>query len=201
MVEVDVMARGALTLRPNLIASASSPRAKRRVARRYNHSAMTSATRRDLSIRTLIWLGVVALWIFLNKPEGVGLFDVRPGLPRLLGVVLIAAGIGGYVWSAGWLATGAPISRMTPVTLLRRGPYRYVRNPLYVSVAAVLLGVSTLYGPWGLSDVARIAIIALCVHVAVVRFEEPNTRKQFGAEYDEYCRSVPRWFPRWPDKT
>jgi protein-S-isoprenylcysteine O-methyltransferase Ste14 len=87
---------------------------------------------------------------------------------------------------------------MTPVTLLRRGPYRYVRNPLYVSVAAVLMGVSTPYRPWGIFDLARAAIILLCVHVAVVRFEEPHTRKQFGADYDEYCRAVPRWLPRWP---
>jgi protein-S-isoprenylcysteine O-methyltransferase Ste14 len=159
---------------------------------------MASAAQRDVLVRTLIWLGLVALWIFLNKPDGVGLLEPRPGLPRLVGAVLIAAGIGGYAWSAGWLASGAPITQMSPVALLRRGPYRFVRNPLYVSIAVVLVGVSTLYRPWGLADIVRTAAIALCVHLAVVWFEEPNTRKQFGADYDAYRRAVPRWLPRWP---
>jgi protein-S-isoprenylcysteine O-methyltransferase Ste14 len=84
------------------------------------------------------------------------------------------------------------------VTLLRRGPYRYVRNPLYLSVALVLLGISTLYRPWSAATVAGTAIMALSVHWAVVRVEEPKTRKHFGADYDAYCRLVPRWLPRRP---
>lgn len=81
--------------------------------------------------------------------------------------------------------------------LLRRGPYAYVRNPLYLSIAAILAGVSTLYGAWDDSDLLRAAIVVLCVHFAVVRLEEPATRKRLGAEYDEYCLLVPRWIPRW----
>ncbi len=151
---------------------------------------------RDILVRSWLWLCLLALWISLNKPRGVGVLAFRPGVATIAGVLLIVAGIGGYAWSAGWLATGAPISRMSPVTLLRRGPYRYVRNPLYLSVGAVLIGVSTLYRPWTFTNAAWATATAFLVHLAVVRVEEPNTRKQFGADYDEYCRLVPRWLPR-----
>lgn len=149
----------------------------------------------DLFIRTLFWLALTALWAYLNKPEA-GFLAIQPGLPALAGVVLIGSGLMLYGWSAGLLAAAAPITRSSPVELLRRGPYRYVRNPLYLSIAAVLAGISTLYGAWGVRDLVRAAIVAVFVHIAVVRFEEPATRRALGAAYDEYCRRVPRWLPR-----
>ena len=150
----------------------------------------------DLLIRTLFWLAFTALWAYLNRPEAGGFLAIEPGFPALAGAALIAAGLALYGWSARLLADAAPITRSAPVALLRRGPYRYVRNPLYLSVAAVLAGVSTLYGAWSARDLVRAAIVAFCVHLAVVRFEEPRTRSQLGAAYDEYCRQVPRWLPR-----
>jgi protein-S-isoprenylcysteine O-methyltransferase Ste14 len=157
-----------------------------------------SPIQRDILVRTVIWLGLIALWISLNKPEGASVFAFRAGAPRIFGAALVVAGLSGYAWSARWLATGAPIAQMTPLTLLRRGPYGYVRNPLYLSVGLLLIGIATLYRPWSVATVAWTAAIALSVHFAVIRFEEPNTRKQLGADYDHYCRLVPRWFPRRP---
>ena len=161
---------------------------------------MAGTALRDVLIRSLIWLALVGLWISLNKPEGTDLLELRSGVPGILGAFLIGVGAAGYAWSIGWLAIGAPISQVSPVTLLRRGPYRYVRNPLYLSVAAILMGVSTLYRPWSLASLVGTAILALGLHWAVVRIEEPNTRRQFGTDYDEYCRVVPRWLPRRPRK-
>jgi hypothetical protein len=41
-----------------------------------------------------------------------------------------------------------------------------------------------------------VAAVALGVHLFVVLYEEPTLRKKFGAEYEEYCRNVRRWWPR-----
>lgn len=153
--------------------------------------------RADLFVRTLFWLAFAVRWAYLNRPEVGGFLAVRSGFPLLLGVGLIASGLTVYAWSARLLADAAPIALSGPKMLLKRGPYGYVRNPLYLSIAAVLAGVSALYGAWGVSDLVRAAIVVLCVHFAVVRLEEPATRKRLGAEYDEYCRLVPRWMPRW----
>ena len=152
-------------------------------------------TRNDLLIRTLIWLTVVAVWAYLNKPGG-GFLAIQSGVPRLLGAALIIGGIGLYAWTATLLADGAPITSYEPTTLLTRGPYRYVRNPLYLAIAAILAGVSTLYGAWSIRHLVHATIVGLGAHLVVVRMEEPATRNRLGARYEEYCRTVPRWIPR-----
>src|SRR5688572_7936713 len=130
---------------------------------------MPSPVQRDFLVRSVIWFGLIVLWISLNKPDGIGLLAFRAGAPRIVGCVFVVAGLVGYSWSAGWLATGAPISQVTPLTLLRCGPYAYVRNPLYLSGAFILIGIATLYRPWSFATLAWTAIIALLVQLAVVR--------------------------------
>jgi protein-S-isoprenylcysteine O-methyltransferase Ste14 len=153
-------------------------------------------SRSDLVIRTLFWLAFVALWAYLSQPEAGGFLAIQSGFPRLLGIGLIAGGVALYVWCVRLLADAAPIILSSPKTLLRRGPYGHVRNPLYLSIGAILAGISTLYAAWGARDLVRAAIVALCAQIGVVRFEEPATRRTLGAAYDEYCRLVPRWIPR-----
>lgn len=156
----------------------------------------TRQRRSDLIIRTLIWLTVVALWAALNKPEGHGPLAIQTGLPLLLGLCLGLGGISLYIWTAQLLAEGAPITKYEPRALLTRGPYRYVRNPLYLSMAIVLAGVSALYGAWSPRHLVRYALVAVGAHLVVVMIEEPATRRHLGGVYDEYCRVVPRWIPR-----
>jgi protein-S-isoprenylcysteine O-methyltransferase Ste14 len=74
------------------------------------------------------------------------------------------------------------------------GLYRYVRNPMYVAVLALILGQGLFCG--------SVAVLAygLCVwvacHLFVVAYEEPTLRRKFGAGYDQYCARVRRWIPR-----
>jgi protein-S-isoprenylcysteine O-methyltransferase Ste14 len=75
-----------------------------------------------------------------------------------------------------------------------QGLYRYVRNPMYVSVLLVLLGESVFFESRRLLLYA--GIVWLVVHSFVLIYEEPALRRKFGAAYDEYCRRVPRWLPR-----
>lgn len=114
----------------------------------------------------------------------------------MLGLCLVICGTCLYIWSAQVLAGGAPITQRLPTALLTRGPYRYVRNPLYLSIAAVLAGISAVYGAWSPGHLLRYTAIAIGAHLLVIMVEEPATRKHLGAAYEEYCRIVPRWIPR-----
>jgi protein-S-isoprenylcysteine O-methyltransferase Ste14 len=73
------------------------------------------------------------------------------------------------------------------------GPFRHVRNPAYVCVLAMLAGQALLFG--SVAVLIYAAIMALGFHLFVVLFEEPTLRATFGAEYEAYCRRVPRWIP------
>jgi protein-S-isoprenylcysteine O-methyltransferase Ste14 len=73
------------------------------------------------------------------------------------------------------------------------GPFRYVRNPIYVAGIALLLGVSLLYSPWSAVDLVAPMVLLVFFHLRIVRAEEPALRRRFGPTYEEYCRRVPRW--------
>lgn len=156
--------------------------------------------RGDLLVRALIWLVFLAMWAYQKSPAG-DLLAIRPGLPRWIGAMLIGTGIGLYVSSA-WSLAGVPRdAKGAPRILLAGGAYRYVRNPLYLSIATMAAGLSTAYGAWHAADLMRAGIVLLLAHLAVVLLEEPATRRRLGADYDEYCRRVPRWMPRRPTAT
>jgi protein-S-isoprenylcysteine O-methyltransferase Ste14 len=90
------------------------------------------------------------------------------------------------------LGTPAPIA--PPSNLVVSGLYRYVRNPIYVAVVAVILGQAVLFADWRLLGYG--AFLWLFFHIAVIIHEEPTLRQSFGAEYESYCAHVPRWLPR-----
>ena len=91
-----------------------------------------------------------------------------------------------YVAGRGTLAPWTPPQRLVVV-----GLYRYSRNPMYVAVAAVLLGWAATSGS------TTLLIYALCVvtafHLRVVFGEEPWLARRHGAAWQEYCARVPRW--------
>ena len=92
------------------------------------------------------------------------------------------------------LGTPAPVA--PPERLVVGGIYRWVRNPMYVAVTATILGQALLLG--------RIALVIYAgvfwaLTASFVRwYEEPNLRRRFGTEYDEYLQAVPGWLPRRP---
>jgi len=116
---------------------------------------------------------------------------------RAIGAVLIAAGT--YVvldsfarFALQGLGTPAPI--FPTRHLVVKGFYRYVRNPMYVAVVAVILGQAVLFGDIGVFEYAVVAW--LVAHLFVLTYEEPTLRKTFGAEYESFRENVPRWMPR-----
>jgi protein-S-isoprenylcysteine O-methyltransferase Ste14 len=71
------------------------------------------------------------------------------------------------------------------------GPYRFTRNPMYVSMAALYLGVSLALNSWW--PIVLLPFVLLVIQRAVIAREERYLRARFPAEYPEYCRAVRRW--------
>ena len=72
--------------------------------------------------------------------------------------------------------------------------HRYVRNPMYIGVLGVLLGEAVLFRAVVLLEYA--AFFFTAVYLFVVFYEEPTLRRRFGASYEQYRRTVPRWIPK-----
>ena len=116
---------------------------------------------------------------------------------RVLGVILLAAGLFALVQAfvrfvVEGLGTPAPIA--APERLVVGGLYRYVRNPMYVAVLAVIAGQALILGQLVLLPYA--ATFWLITAAFVHWYEEPALTRRFGADYEAYRRAVPAWRPR-----
>jgi protein-S-isoprenylcysteine O-methyltransferase Ste14 len=74
------------------------------------------------------------------------------------------------------------------------GPYRYVRNPMYLAVLAIVFGQALLCGSWGVLVYG--GIVVLVVVLFVLGYEQPTLELEYGDEYREYRRNVRGWVPR-----
>lgn len=88
--------------------------------------------------------------------------------------------------------TAAPVAPTR--TLVATGVYRFVRNPMYLAVLAIILGQALLCGSGGLALYA-VAVLA-AVFAFVKGYEEPTLTRTYGEQYLEYRRRVPGWWPR-----
>lgn len=106
-----------------------------------------------------------------------------------LGGVLLAACI--FEFARSGRGTLSPVD--PPRHLVVRGLYRYVRNPMYVSVTAIILGEALLTRSVALALYWAVWFVG--ENLFVIGFEEPSLRRRFGLSYDEYARQVGRWIP------
>ena len=121
------------------------------------------------------------------------------GLPvlRIFGGILIVLGAVGLLDSFGRFAIqgiGTPAPVFPTRHLVITGPYRYVRNPMYVAVVSTILGQGLLLGNARLLEYG--GLVWLLFHLFVVIYEEPTLKASFGSEYTAFCADVPRWIPR-----
>jgi protein-S-isoprenylcysteine O-methyltransferase Ste14 len=104
------------------------------------------------------------------------------------------------VWRFGTAGQGTPMPLDSPRKFVVVGPYRYVRNPMYLGMAVALVGEALLFADWSRANAVRIGWYALALMVItnlfVLFYEEPALRNRFGAEYEEYRRRVNRWWPK-----
>jgi Phospholipid methyltransferase len=118
------------------------------------------------------------------------------GPASLLGLLLIVVGVALlatciFEFARSGKGTLSPVD--PPRHLVVRGLYRYVRNPMYLSVTTIVFGQVLLTGSRVL--LGYWAIWFLVANLFVIGYEEPTLRQRFGASYDEYTRRVGRWIP------
>ena len=113
-------------------------------------------------------------------------------LPMALGAAVMLA----CVWRFGAQGEGTPAPWDPPRRLVIRGPYRWVRNPMYWGMGMFLLGEAALFAEASVRLLVYGAALVLIVNLFVRLYEEPTLRRTFAAEYESYCAAVPRWFPR-----
>ena len=116
---------------------------------------------------------------------------------RFTGVVLIAAGLPILVDAFRRFALegkGTPAPIAPTEQLVVGGPYRYVRNPMYLAVLAIIVGEAFLFGQPSL--LAYAAAMGAAAGAFVRWYEEPTLRRRYGAQYESYQRSVRAWWPR-----
>ena len=116
---------------------------------------------------------------------------------RWVGVVFLAVGIA--VAGSAWVrfvvqGRGTPSPTAPPVELVVTGLFRFVRNPMYLGILALVIGEGLLFGSWPVLVYA--GGLWLVFHLFVILYEEPTLRRQFGPSYVAYCESVRRWIPR-----
>ena len=91
------------------------------------------------------------------------------------------------------IGRGTPAPFDPPRHLVVVGPYRLIRNPMYLGAVLALAGASLLYGSWAL--LGYCVAFAFVTHLFVVAYEEPTLRATFGSPYLRYCDQVGRWWP------
>jgi protein-S-isoprenylcysteine O-methyltransferase Ste14 len=100
------------------------------------------------------------------------------------------------IWDFGRTGHGTPAPFAPPQKLVVVGFYRYVRNPMYVGFFAGWMGLWMVFGRANAAVITLAFVAAVAVALFVRLYEEPTLRKMFGADYEKYCRNVPRWMPR-----
>ncbi len=120
-------------------------------------------------------------------PEG-----LRPAL-HLAGTVLANGGLALALWCFALFARRRTtiIPAHTPVRLIRGGPFRWSRNPIYVSLVASYVGLALMLDqPWSL---LLLPLPVLSLQYAIIPFEEGRLHASFGEDYAAYREEVRRW--------
>lgn len=150
-------------------------------------------------VYTALFLGAwlwFAWWAHLQD----GRLGVRlPGWAAGPGVVIMVIGVAlALACVANFVVRGrgTPAPFDAPRVFVATGPYRWVRNPMYIGGFLLLAGYALCAGSVAALLVAFTMLVV--THLVAVLYEEPNLRRRFGVSYEEYLRSTPRWIPRPP---
>jgi protein-S-isoprenylcysteine O-methyltransferase Ste14 len=140
-----------------------------------------------------VWALLYSLIAYgLSRLIGAGPSQGLPIVP--LAVILIVAGVTLAVSAALLFRREGTEINPTSATnrmLVTIGPYRFTRNPMYLSLVIITLGVAIWVGAWPMF-LAPVAVFATTnwVHIP---FEEAKMQRQFGPDFQAYCRRVRRW--------
>jgi len=159
-----------------------------------------------LAARSLFWTVILPGTMTVYLPWryfGLGnvRLDVRDPLHWAGGMLVITGALllGRCIWEFAARGRGTLSPADPPRELVVTGLYRYVRNPMYLSVATILLGEVLLTRSLDLLTFAAVGFVV--VNLFVMGYEEPYLRRQFGASYERYTAKVGRWIPRFPPRS
>jgi len=136
-----------------------------------------------LPSRFLLWSGIV-------RPTTME-------APQIAGIIIVSIGAAIALWCVvafAWIGKGTPAPFDPPRRLVVRGPYRFVRNPMYIGGALAFAGAALFYRSLFLLAYFCLFLLAACLFVLF--YEEPTLRRSFGTDYETYCHRVHRWWPR-----
>ena len=150
------------------------------------------------AVATIVVPGTACVLIpfyILNRAQ----ISLTPPLGILQVMAILIAGLGTCMII--WVSTafvrqgkGTPIPIDPPTRFVVTGLYRYVRNPMYVGAVLIVLA-EAVYFQYAWLVLYAIGLWAV-LHIALVIFEEPQLKKRFGSDYEQYLKTVPRWIPK-----
>lgn len=142
-----------------------------------------------------LWWWVVVSARQLDPRLGVAL----PGWAPIPGLALAIAGAAVTLWCVLAFALagkGTPAPFDAPREFVAAGPYRFVRNPMYLGAAGVIAGAGLMLRSPAATAVALLFLVL--AHAFVLLYEEPTLERRFGESYRRYKRRVRRWLPWLP---
>lgn len=153
------------------------------------------------AVRAILYATLFISFVFLYVP---GRILTRMGVahqpaiawPQIAGMLIGGAGAMIALWCViafVRIGKGTPAPFDPPRRLVIRGPYRFVRNPMYIGGALAVIGIALFYE--SLALLVYGGVLLLGTHLLVVFYEEPALRGSFGQEYETYCHRVRRWRP------
>lgn len=143
-------------------------------------------------VRLFVGLVIAGIGIEMLKPKPF-FGDGQRGV-QILGLLLIAAGVGFRAWATGCAGRHTRSKEIDAPLLVTFGPFSYLRNPIYAGTICLGIGMVLLIGDFLGLILAGVAFLIL--YLAIVPAEEAFLSQQFGEEYERYKAAVPRFFPR-----
>lgn len=156
-----------------------------------------------LSLKNLLFTvlvpGFIAGWVPLAFLRRGALLPAAWTPLHFTALPFLLAGLAGYLtclWLFARHGRGTPAPIDPPKRLVMRGPYRWVRNPMYLAVLLFVLGEAVFFRSPTLA--LYLVFLASAFQLIVVVGEETALRRRFGAIYSDYCNVTNRWLPQPP---
>ena len=145
-----------------------------------------------------LFIGLLLIFLPNRNLSSTGITQVC-GYRRLAGRRMLLGACGAALALACiltfvFVGRGTPAPFDPPRRLVVQGPYRLIRNPMYLGAGLALSGAALFYQSILLLGYA--GVFLLITHLFVLLYEEPTLRQTFDGDYEAYCLRVGRWWPK-----
>lgn len=145
----------------------------------------------------VLFIGLVLVYVPARLLDWTGIVPPETiGVKQIAGMLIAAIGMAIALWCVFTFTSrgkGTPAPFDPPRQLVTPGPYRFVRNPMYLGAGVALAAAALYYG--SLTLLAYTGLFLLITHLFVVWYDEPTLRRSFGQDCEIYCTMVGRWRP------